>query len=144
MKISRASTYAIYGLSYLAGQPQGRMVPLSELRAEWSLPEKHLAKIFQLLVRSGHLKAVRGVHGGFALARPAASISALEIIRVVDGHAAPEHCPRHAEPQLGHPCCMVTHALSDSRTKVEAVLRAIRLSDLVTPAGRRALPPGHT
>ena len=63
MKISRAATYALYGLAYLAGQPPGRFVPLSEIHKRYRVPEKHLAKIFRLLVNAGILASARGVKG---------------------------------------------------------------------------------
>jgi len=85
MKLSRASTYAFYGLSYIATQPKGRYVPLSEIHQHYGVPEKHLAKIFQAFVKAGVLASARGVHGGFALLKDPSEVSALDVIEIVEG-----------------------------------------------------------
>jgi Rrf2 family protein len=92
MKLSRASTYALYGLGYLASQPAGRFVPLSEIGSRYRIPHKHLAKIFQLLVRAGLLNSARGVNGGFALERDPESISMLDVIEAVEGRSGNSNC----------------------------------------------------
>jgi Rrf2 family protein len=141
MKLSRASTYAVYGLSYLAGQPD-RLVPLSEIRSRCGLPEKHLAKIFQILVRSGHLKAARGARGGFALAKPAELVSALDIIRLVDGPVRSEKCPIHPAAAEGAPCCPISQMVFEGREKMSAVFRSVTLAQLAKASvGRNPSPP---
>src|SRR5438128_1457773 len=92
MKLSRASTYALYGLSYLASQPARRFVPLSEIRKWCGLPEQRLVKIFQQLVRAGILRSSRGVNGGFTLAKPSREVSLLHVIELVDGPIGQADC----------------------------------------------------
>jgi Rrf2 family protein len=135
MRLSRASTYAIHGVCYVAGQASGRLVPLSEIHRKCRLPEKHLAKIFQTLVHSGYLRSVRGVHGGFALARPADSINALEIIRTVDG-ARKEKCPFHKKAPGDSGCCPPQQLIRSGQQAMERVLQEASLAQLA-----RSSPP---
>ena len=140
MRLSRASTYAVYGLSYLASQAPDRLVPLSEIREKWNLPEKHLAKLFNTLVRSGHLRSERGVHGGFALARPAASISALDIVRVIDGHRKHEECPIHPAAPKDSNCCPVQKLVLEGRRQMELLLGHASLVQLAQTSLRVNVP----
>src|SRR5665647_467789 len=98
MKLSRASTYAFYGLTYIATQAEP-VVPLPEISSRCGVPEKHLAKIFQMLARAGILTSARGVNGGFALARQPDQISPLDVIQIVDGPVSDSGCLL-----LGVPC----------------------------------------
>ena len=133
MRVTRASIYAVYGMCYLAGQPSGRLVPISEIRRKCGLPEKHLAKIFRQLVRAGLLRSVRGARGGFTLGRPAGTISPLDVIQVIEGSARVLWCPSHPLHRGRSPCCPLTRMVVEGRRQMEAVLREKTLDRLVVP-----------
>jgi Rrf2 family protein len=130
MRLSRASTYAVYGMAYLARQDRRRFVPISEILKHVPLPQKHLAKIFLGLVKGGLLRSFRGVAGGFALAKPPSEITALEIIRQVDGPVPVAECPIHSKASRQRPCCPVNHLMSEGRKLMTAILEKWSLSDL--------------
>jgi Rrf2 family protein len=140
MKLSRASTYAFYGLTYLATQPD-RLVPLPEISSRCGVPDKHLAKIFQSLVRAGILTSARGVNGGFSLARAPDEISPLEVIEVVDGPVSDSGCLL-----LGVPCdrgsvCRINAVWRRAQHQMLAVLREATLADMVPGADVVMRPP---
>ena len=85
MQFTKAETYGLFGVLYLAEQPAGKITPLSEISEAQDVPEKFLAKIFQSLSRSGIIRSHRGVKGGFSLARPAEQISFKEIVEIIHG-----------------------------------------------------------
>nr|WP_245980329.1 Rrf2 family transcriptional regulator [Gryllotalpicola protaetiae] len=58
----------------------------------FELPEPYLAKVLKQLTAAGILSSTAGVGGGYRLARPAAKITALEVVRAVNGEAAIFHC----------------------------------------------------
>lgn len=92
MIYSCACSYAIRALSWLAMKnPQGYTL-LDELCEQTDLPRHFLAKVFQDLVRSGVLISARGRGGGFALARPADSITLIEIVEAIDGTQVLKQC----------------------------------------------------
>jgi Rrf2 family protein len=139
MKLSRASTYAFYGLSYLAGEPEGRFVPLSEIHERYGVPEKHLAKIFQALVKARLLVSARGVGGGFALARPASKISPLDVIQVIDGPIAESGCLLLGEPCEHETACHINAVWRRAQHAMLQVLRQSTLADMVQ--SKRFRPP---
>jgi Rrf2 family protein len=138
VKLSRASTYAFYGLSYLAGQPPGRIVPLSEIHQHYRVPEKHLAKIFQALVRAGVLTSARGVQGGFALARAPEKISPLDVIEALEG-PLDTGCLLIGEPCEHDVACRINGVWRRAQHAMIAVLRDASLADMVQ--SRRFRPP---
>lgn len=142
MRLSRASIYAVHGLTFLAGQPSQTFIPLSKIREQVGLPEKHLAKIFQALVRTGLLRSLRGVNGGFSLARPADSITALEIIRTIDGHMPRGDCPVHPEARDGGRCGSVSRLVFEGRQRMADVLSQTTLAELTRRT--RGDPPQPT
>ena len=85
MELTKAGDYGVFGVIYLAKQPQGRIVSLSEISKAENIPEKFLAKIFQSLTRSGLIRSHRGAGGGFSLARPANKITVKELLESIQG-----------------------------------------------------------
>lgn len=131
MKLSRASVYAFYGLVYLASQPAGRYVPLSEIHEHYGVPEKHLAKIFQALVRAGFLESARGVNGGFALAMPAHKISPIDVVQVIEGPINDAGCLLLGEKCRGHGACRINAVWQRAQHAMLTVLRQSTLADMV-------------
>lgn len=141
MRLSRATTYAFYGLSYIAGQPRGRFVPLSEIHERYGVPEKHLAKIFQQLVKAGLLESARGVKGGFALARPAAKISPLDVIQIVDGPIDETGCLLLQEPCEHFAVCRINAVWRRAQHQMLSVLRKATLADMAPDPRQPFRPP---
>ena len=81
------------GALLLAAGADGRLsVPRRRLAEFFDLPEPYLAKLLKALVAAEVLASVPGVNGGYRLARPAAQITVLEVVRGVNGHTAMFHC----------------------------------------------------
>lgn len=133
MKLSRASTYAFYGLSYLATQPTGTFVPLSAIHERYGVPEKHLAKIFLTLVKAGILDSARGVGGGFALAKPANKVSPLDVIQAIEGPIPETGCLLLQEPCEHESVCRINSVWRKAQRAMLTVLRDATLADMVVP-----------
>jgi DNA-binding IscR family transcriptional regulator len=58
MHVTRAGEYGIFGVLYLARQPEGRIVMIEEISRATGVPQSYLAKIFQLLTKGGIGKGV--------------------------------------------------------------------------------------
>ena len=85
MRISRSTGYALVAVGYIGENYQDGAVLASRVAKEYNIPLEYLLKILQQLVRANILRSKRGPRGGFFLARPAESITMLEIIESVDG-----------------------------------------------------------
>ncbi len=84
MKLSATSAYAIRACLQLAGA-QDSAVTCQKLSAQGQMPERFLLQVLRHLVKAGVLRSARGAGGGFILARPANSVSLLDIIEAVEG-----------------------------------------------------------
>ena len=81
--ISKTSEYALRALVVLAASSRGGL-NASELAEQTGVPASYLAKTLQLLVQGRLLTSRRGVGGGFALARAANEITALDVVKVIE------------------------------------------------------------
>lgn len=87
MQLSVGVEYALHSLFYLQGLPQGKVIGIKELSALHGISETYLSKVFTRLRKSGIVRSVPGVKGGYELARPASDISFWDIVEAVEGAA---------------------------------------------------------
>ncbi len=124
-------------LKYLAEQsalaPDGRSSAQSakDIADAYHIPLQLLAKILQTLTRAGLLVSHAGTNGGYALARPAAAITAFEVIRAIDGPLFITSCITiHGTCDLaGH--CTIKEPLRKVNDSIKELLSDIRIADLI-------------
>lgn len=128
--ISRTAEYAFLALAFLAGQSAGA-VTTREIADSTGLPPDYLSKILRALRRHGILLAHRGIGGGFALAKPADSISVLQVLEAL-GEKLPytEQCPM----RLAHhgEVCPVHRALNEAIALIRQRFSDLTLDQLAS------------
>jgi Rrf2 family protein len=77
---------------YLAGQEQGRAVPLREVAAAEEIPASFLERILAQLRTAGLVSTVRGASGGYLLARPAEEVPVGDVVAAVEGPLSVMDC----------------------------------------------------
>src|SRR5579885_2136089 len=86
MKLTRASSYALHAVAYMATQKQqDKPVASHHIAQARGIPERFLLKVLKPLVSARVLLSIKGPNGGYRLARPANDITLLEILEAVDG-----------------------------------------------------------
>ena len=85
LSITTKSPYALSALVELHRQGDACPVPIAELARRREIPVQFLEQLFATLRRAGILRSQRGVKGGYSLARPAETITALELVELLDG-----------------------------------------------------------
>ena len=86
MKLTRASSYALHAVAFMAQQKtQDKPVASHHIAAARNIPERFLLKVLKPLVSARVLLSIKGPNGGYRLAKPADKISMLEILEAVDG-----------------------------------------------------------
>ena len=88
VRISAKIDYAVRaGAELAAGDPEA-WVTADTIGTAQGIPTAFLLNILARLRAAGIVESRRGVHGGYRLARPAASISVADVIRAIDGPLA--------------------------------------------------------
>jgi Rrf2 family protein len=90
------TTKAEYGVRLLIqlGIQGGEVTPLSlkAVAEAESLPLAYLERIAALLKKAELVRATRGAHGGYVLARPAEEITMDQVVLALEGAIAPMDC----------------------------------------------------
>src|ERR1700694_2980517 len=85
MKLTRASSYALHAVVYMAAQKEHPPIPSHLVAQARGIPERFLLKVLKPLVSAQVLLSVKGPNGGYRLARAPHEITMLEILEAVDG-----------------------------------------------------------
>ncbi|UCD37516.1 MAG: Rrf2 family transcriptional regulator [Fidelibacterota bacterium] len=85
MLYSKSAEYAIQAMIYLAEREGEGLSMVSSIAEQYNIPRQFLAKLIQTLSRNRLVKSYRGRSGGVELARPANSITMMEIVNTIDG-----------------------------------------------------------
>ncbi|MEW6273783.1 MAG: Rrf2 family transcriptional regulator [Bacillota bacterium] len=92
MQLNQATDYAFRAVLHLAGSAPGEVVTAQEIARREKVPLRFLLKIMRSLVEAGIVKSVRGVTGGYALARPPGKITLLDVVEAVEGPVRLNRC----------------------------------------------------
>jgi Rrf2 family protein len=142
LRLTKKADYGLMALKYLAERSADAHVgsaaqSAKDIAQAYHIPPPLLAKILQTLARAGLLVSHAGTNGGYALARPAAEISAFEVIRAIDGPLFITSCITiHGACDLaGH--CTIKEPLRKVNDSIKDLLSDIRISDLIEKADGR-------
>jgi Rrf2 family protein len=83
LKLTKKADYGLISMKHLAVKHGSASA--KEISDSYGIPLSLLSKILQKLARAGFLQSEHGTNGGYRLRRDPAKISALEIIRAIDG-----------------------------------------------------------
>jgi Rrf2 family protein len=130
LKLSKKADYGLIAVRHLAMKGKGEACSSKEIAKSYGIPSELLAKILQKLVKKGLLVSHQGVEGGYALARDAASVTAFEVIRAIDGPLLITSCvtSRGDCNQATH--CTVREPLSKVNEIIVSALNSVTISDL--------------
>jgi len=90
--ITRATEYAIRAILYMSRQPAGEIIYKKDICKAQDITPAFLTKILQPLIKDGIVGSQRGVGGGFYLAREAAEITLLDVIKSQEGPVYLNQC----------------------------------------------------
>lgn len=84
LKLTKKADYALIALKHLT-VVRPRSASAKEIADHYGVPVPVLSKVLQKLARSGFLTSEHGTNGGYRLHGDPNSISALDVVRAIDG-----------------------------------------------------------
>ncbi|HUL00978.1 MAG TPA: Rrf2 family transcriptional regulator [Nitrospirota bacterium] len=130
MLVTRETDYAIRTILYLAKE-RGHIVSATKIARAIHIPRSFLSKILQRLVRSRILTSLRGVNGGFRLARTPSRISLLSIMEAVQGLTCINACAIDSTACKLSRTCTVHSVWVKMRTEMERRLQKETVAKLM-------------
>jgi FeS assembly SUF system regulator len=129
LRMSKLTDYGTMVLAQLAANGRG-LSTASQVADATHLAQTTVSKLLKSLVHSGLVVSTRGVQGGYALARPATSISAAEILDALEGPVAITECSASNGVCDLESYCRVGTAWQRINQSIRSALDGISLADL--------------
>jgi FeS assembly SUF system regulator len=143
MRLSHLADYAVVLMTAAARRPAGARLSATELSSETGVPLPTTQKLMGVLATCGLLSSVRGVGGGFALARPAAAISLADIVEAVEGPIAMAACSDGKFDCALDAHCRVKPHMGIVGHAVRGALGAVSLEHLSSSPAKAGVRPGQ-
>jgi Rrf2 family protein len=133
--LTNKGKYGLKALVHLAGLKPMEIAQVSDIAEANCIPKKFLDQIFAELRKAGLVHSKKGKAGGYALARPAHSISVAQVIRILDGPIAPIPCTsltayRRCEDCSDEAHCPVRRIMLEARKALSSVLDNCSLAEM--------------
>ena len=136
LKLTRKADYGLIALKHMAmknGSASAR-----EIADAYGIPLPLLSKVLQSLAREGFVQSEHGANGGYRLRRESSAITALEVIRSIDGPIFLTSCFTDAEECGLASRCNVREPLRKVHQGIQNLLGNITIADMCDdeePAG---------
>ena len=138
MRFSEGVEWGMHCTVLLAQAAGGKALSRRALAEHYGLPEAYLAKHLRALAAAGILRAVPGPGGGYQLARPAAQLTALDVVDAVEGTASPFTCQEIRQqgtsavpPEQCRRPCAIAVVMAQGQQAWRETLRGVTIADLV-------------
>ena len=129
IRIGKMTDYATVILGRIAADGAG-LHAAKALADTTGIAVPTVSKLLKQLQRAGLVHSVRGLHGGYQLARPAAAITAAEILDAVEGPVVLTECSAGAGNCEIESHCHVSTTWQRLNTAIRAALGEVSLAQL--------------
>jgi Rrf2 family protein len=138
MNVGRRVDYAVRALSYLAGQPTGKIVSRSDIEKSQDIPSFYLSKIMKDLVSGGLVQSHVGSKGGFTLAKAANAISIKQVYETVERPLVLMECLEKGRDYcLYCSVCSQKSIWEEAQTVLANFLAGVSIGDIADHQGLR-------
>jgi Rrf2 family protein len=154
VRITTLAEYGVICALHLAKRATEGPITGRQIAELERLPADYVEQILLRMRRAGIVRSTRGAHGGYALARPAVSISIRDVIEASEATTFELHCVSHpveAERCSSSHTCSIRPVWMLLQRRIDDVLEGVRLSDLLleesevrTRVGLGELPAAHS
>ena len=131
MRLSTKGRYAARAMLDLAIHLDEGLVLIKDISQREEISKRYLEQLFLPLKAAGLVRAIRGAHGGFTLAKPPSQIKLIEIVQIMEGSTAPVECVDDAGICLRSELCVTREVWAEMKKATDKVLESTTLQDLV-------------
>ena len=133
MRLNTKSRYAVMALADMARFKENKPISLRDISLRQGISLQFLEQIFQRLKKNQIVKSIRGINGGYILAKNPNNIKLSEVFLALDENIKTIGCEKHSKKGCnGRSTKCITHNLwDDLDIHINAFFENKKLEDLV-------------
>ena len=137
MKISTKGRYGLRILIDLATHDPGKPRLIRDIAQSQQISEKYISRLVIDLRRAKLIRSVRGINGGFHLAKLPEEITLLEILETMEGPISVVDCVRSPEKCKRQSLCPARDIWQQLNDGIRELTAKITLDDILNAFRRR-------
>ncbi|HYZ87148.1 MAG TPA: Rrf2 family transcriptional regulator [Bryobacteraceae bacterium] len=139
LKLTKKADYGLIALKHLAVNDY--VASAKEIADTYHIPLPLLSKVLQKLTKGKFLKSEHGTNGGYRLARDPKTVTALEVIRLIDGPIFLTRCFTEHGDCSHTDRCIVREPLRKIHDGILRLLEGITIADMASEDDTRLMRP---
>lgn len=142
MKISTKGRYGLRILIDLATHDPGKPRLIRDIAQSQQISEKYISRLVIDLRRAKLVRSVRGVNGGFHLAKLPEEITLLEVLETMEGPISVVDCVRSPEKCKRQSLCPARDIWQKLNDGIRELTKKITLDDILNAYRQRDIQNG--
>jgi len=131
MRISTKGRYGLRILLDVAMHQKEGPVALRDISRRQDISQKYLWQVINPLKVSGLLRAIRGAHGGYVLAKAAKEITIKDLVDVLEGPVSIVGCIQEPKTCERSESCPARDVWNEVETRLNEVMKRITLQQVI-------------
>jgi len=131
MRLSTKGRYGLRAVVDLAMYSKDEAVSISSIAARQNLSESYLEQLIAKLKKAGLVNSIRGINGGYILAKNAKEISVGDILRALEGDLAVVECPDSDSECAKFDSCVTKYVWKRINDSINNVVDSMTLEEIV-------------
>ena len=140
LALTKKAGYALIAMSHLAELTGDEVASAREIAGRSGVPASLLMNVLKKLAAAGYVESVRGVHGGYRLARRPEQINLADLVEAMEGPIRLAECiTAQAGDDAECTCklmanCPIADPVHRVHRKLNDFFRKVTLAEIVEPA----------
>ncbi|MBM3162484.1 MAG: Rrf2 family transcriptional regulator [Chlorobi bacterium] len=131
LQVSRKFEYGLHAAAYLAKKGSGRVVTVKEMADSIGFSQEFLSKAMQSMKKVGITESVKGVKGGYRLARKPSEITVADIGEAIEGKPHLTRCAvRLSSCEIADNCGYRGY-MNNLQARIQALMASTTIADLL-------------
>ncbi|WP_127717268.1 Rrf2 family transcriptional regulator [Halobacteriovorax sp. HLS] len=131
LKVNKKLEYALMALKFMADKNSEQLTSAREICDKFKTPFDTTAKVMQTMNSHGILKSVKGIKGGYTLARELSTLSYLELAKVIEGKELGTVCQTNKGLCELHGDCNIVNPMITLGEKLNYFLSTLSIQELL-------------
>lgn len=131
MRLSTKGRYGLRAVVDLAMYSKDEAVSISSIAARQNLSESYLEQLIAKLKKAGLVNSIRGINGGYILAKEPKEISVGDILRALEGDLAVVECPDSDSECAKFDSCVTKYVWKRINDSINTVVDGMTLEEIV-------------
>jgi Rrf2 family protein len=134
IKLNKSTRFALYALVELSHDAEA-ILSAKQIAEKYKISEHHVVKVLQQLAREGLTRSVRGLKGGFQIAKNPKEITMLQVVEIFEPPTPPHSC---ALLDAADACeikgvCRIGNVLEEIQQQAYYTLKSVTIATLIAP-----------